>query len=42
MEHVVAGGNGKGNHLNQLNCPTYIFVDQNHSVYVSDQMIIIV
>ncbi|CAF3738400.1 unnamed protein product, partial [Rotaria sp. Silwood1] len=33
---IVAGGNGKGNHLNQLNHPTYIFVDQDHSVYVSD------
>ncbi|CAF0937684.1 unnamed protein product [Rotaria sordida] len=34
---VVAGGNGKGNHLNQFDCPTYIFVDENRSVYVSDQ-----
>jgi sugar lactone lactonase YvrE len=33
---IVAGGNGKGNHLNQLNQPTFIFVDQDHSVYVSD------
>ncbi|CAF1099350.1 unnamed protein product [Adineta steineri] len=33
---IVAGGNGYGNHLNQLNWPTYIFVDENHSVYVSD------
>ncbi len=33
---IVAGGNGKGNHLNQLNWPTYIFVDEDHSVYVSD------
>ncbi|CAF1061563.1 unnamed protein product [Adineta steineri] len=30
---VVAGGNGKGN---QLNCPTFIFVDKEQSVYVSD------
>ena len=33
---IVAGGNGDGNRLNQLNCPTYIFVDQDHSVYVLD------
>ncbi|CAF1075324.1 unnamed protein product [Adineta steineri] len=33
---VVAGGNGKGNQFNQLNCPTYIFVDEEQSVYVSD------
>ncbi|CAF0753935.1 unnamed protein product, partial [Adineta steineri] len=33
---IVAGGNGKGNHLNQLNCPTYIFVDEDQSIYVSD------
>jgi sugar lactone lactonase YvrE len=32
----VAGGNGKGNKLNQLNTPTFIFVDEDHSVYVSD------
>ncbi|CAF1041813.1 unnamed protein product [Adineta steineri] len=34
---VVAGGNGRGNQLNQLNGPTFIFVDQDQSVYVSDQ-----
>ncbi|CAF4111796.1 unnamed protein product, partial [Adineta steineri] len=34
---VVAGGNGKGNQLNQLNIPTYMFVDEDQSVYVSDQ-----
>ncbi|CAF4264699.1 unnamed protein product [Rotaria sp. Silwood2] len=33
---VVAGGNGKGNHLNQLYFPTYLFVDRDQSVYVSD------
>ncbi len=33
---LVAGGNGQGNRLDQLNCPTYIFVDDNDSVYVSD------
>ena len=25
---VVAGGNGRGNQLNQLNCPTCLFVDE--------------
>ncbi len=33
---LVAGGNGKGNDLNQLNIPTSIFVDEEQSVYVSD------
>ncbi|CAF0747170.1 unnamed protein product [Adineta steineri] len=33
---VVAGGNGNGNRLDQLNYPSYVFVDQYHSVYVSD------
>ncbi|CAF5026536.1 unnamed protein product [Rotaria sp. Silwood1] len=33
---VVAGGNGQGNRLDQLNQPTYVFVDYDHSVYVSD------
>ncbi|CAF4991840.1 unnamed protein product, partial [Rotaria socialis] len=33
---LVAGGNGQGNGLNQLNFPTYLFVDRDHSVYVSD------
>ena len=33
---VVAGGNGKGNELNQLNAPTFIFVDQEDAVYISD------
>ncbi|CAF3337115.1 unnamed protein product [Rotaria sp. Silwood2] len=32
---IVAGGNGEGSRLNQLNRPTYIFVDVNHAVYVS-------
>ncbi|CAF5061901.1 unnamed protein product, partial [Rotaria socialis] len=31
-----AGGNGKGDGLNQLNCPTYLFVDRQQTVYVSD------
>ncbi|CAF1332260.1 unnamed protein product [Adineta steineri] len=34
---IVAGGNGKGYKLNQLNSPTFIFVDEEQSVYVSDQ-----
>ena len=33
---VVAGGNGQGNQLNQLNCPTYLFVNEEQAVYVSD------
>ncbi|CAF1407459.1 unnamed protein product [Adineta steineri] len=34
---VVAGGNGKGDQLNQLNRPGFIFVNEDQSVYVSDQ-----
>ncbi|CAF1471112.1 unnamed protein product [Adineta steineri] len=33
---VVAGGNGQGDQLNQLNSPCFIFVDEEQSVYVSD------
>ncbi|CAF3452049.1 unnamed protein product, partial [Rotaria sp. Silwood2] len=33
---VVAGGNGCGNRLDQLNNPIYVFVDGDQSVYVSD------
>ncbi|CAF1293902.1 unnamed protein product [Rotaria sordida] len=33
---IVAGGNGKGAGLNQLNAPRFIFVDQQQTVYVSD------
>ncbi|CAF4839865.1 unnamed protein product [Rotaria sp. Silwood1] len=33
---VVAGGNGMGNRLYQLNWPSYICVDQHCSLYVSD------
>ncbi|CAF4280158.1 unnamed protein product, partial [Rotaria sordida] len=33
---VVAGGNGYGDDLNQLYFPQYIFVDRDHSVYVSE------
>ena len=35
---IVAGGNGQGNKLNQLNCPSYIFVDREETVYVSDRL----
>jgi sugar lactone lactonase YvrE len=33
---VVAGGHGRGVGFNQFNRPTYIFVDQQQNVYVSD------
>ena len=33
---VVAGGNGQGNQLNQLNWPTYLFIGEEQAVYVSD------
>ena len=33
---VVAGGNGQGAALNQLNDPYYVCVDGEHAVYVSD------
>ncbi|CAF3461294.1 unnamed protein product [Rotaria socialis] len=33
---VVAGGNGDGNHDDQLSSPQYVFVDRDYSVYVSD------
>ncbi|CAF0980447.1 unnamed protein product [Adineta steineri] len=33
---VVAGGNGKGNKLNQFDFPTFLFVDDEQSVYVTD------
>ncbi|CAF5152902.1 unnamed protein product, partial [Rotaria sp. Silwood1] len=33
---VVAGGNGKGNRLDQLSDSQYVFVDRDHSVYVAD------
>jgi sugar lactone lactonase YvrE len=35
---VVTGGNGQGNRLDQLNYPTFSFVDQDHSLYVSDKI----
>ena len=34
---VVAGGNGEDNQLNQLNYPTYLFVDEEQALYVSDR-----
>lgn len=33
---VVAGGNGEGSDLNQFEFPTYIFVDKNQNIYISD------
>ena len=33
---VVAGGHGKGEGLHQLNFPTYLFVDSQSTLYVSD------
>ena len=34
---VVAGGNGKGADLHQLDRPLYVCVDEEHAVYVSDK-----
>jgi hypothetical protein len=33
---IVAGGNGRGNHFNQFNYSTFIFIDEDYSLYVSD------
>ncbi len=33
---IVAGGNGSGDWLNQLDWPTYLFVDEDDSLYISD------
>ncbi|UJR18034.1 hypothetical protein I4U23_004935 [Adineta vaga] len=33
---IVAGGNGVGDQYNQLNYPTYIFIDEDYSIYISD------
>ncbi|CAF2999546.1 unnamed protein product [Rotaria sp. Silwood2] len=33
---LIAGGNGSGAGLNQLNLPKYLFVDRQQTVYVSD------
>jgi len=35
---IVAGGNGKGDKLNQLNHPGFIFVDREDSIYVLDRL----
>ncbi|CAF3436870.1 unnamed protein product, partial [Rotaria socialis] len=34
---LVAGGNGTGNGLSQLNMPTYLVVDRQQNVYVLDR-----
>ena len=34
---VVAGGNGRGENDNQLNYPTFIYLDENSSLYISDR-----
>ncbi|CAF0769653.1 unnamed protein product [Adineta steineri] len=34
---LVAGGNGRGDHLNQLNNPTNIYIDEDYSLYISDE-----
>ena len=33
---VVAGGNGNGDDMNQFSGPSFIFVDQYYSIYISD------
>ncbi len=33
---IITGENGKGYQPNQLNGPSFLFVDKDHSVYVSD------
>ena len=33
---VVAGGNGSGAELNQLSCPSYLFIDDDYSLYVAE------
>ncbi|CAF1532573.1 unnamed protein product [Adineta ricciae] len=34
---IIAGGNGRGNHSNQLMAPSYRFVDHDYSVYISER-----
>jgi len=34
---VVAGGHGKGNNLNQFDYPSFLFIDREETVYVSDR-----
>ena len=33
---VVVGGSGQGDNRQQLNYPTYLFVDDEHNLYISD------
>ena len=33
---VVAGGNGQGRRLHQLNHPMYVVIGEDQSIYVSD------
>lgn len=33
---IIAGGNGRGDDLNQLDFPTFLFVDNDLSLYISD------
>ncbi|CAF1130770.1 unnamed protein product [Adineta steineri] len=33
---LVAGRNGQGNNLNQLNYPTFMFIGEDYSLYISD------
>ncbi|CAF4065792.1 unnamed protein product, partial [Adineta steineri] len=35
---TVAGGNGQGAGLNQLNCPQGIFIDNDRSIYIADTL----
>ena len=35
---TVAAGNGKGSQLNQLNCPTGIYVDDDQTIYIADRL----
>ncbi|CAF1016294.1 unnamed protein product [Rotaria sordida] len=34
---IVAGGNGKGSGLDQFDHPSYLFVDQNQTLFIADQ-----
>ncbi|UJR14410.1 hypothetical protein I4U23_001407 [Adineta vaga] len=34
---IVAGGNGRGDDLNQFHFPAFIFVDDDYNIYVSDR-----
>ncbi len=38
MKHrtIVAGGNGQGNGLDQLNCPNGLYVDDDQTIYVAE------